>query len=71
MACHEAAFQINRALVEDMDVIGDFRPPNGIRLGLSPLYISFAEVWQAVDRLRRIVEEELYTKYPLGQQALT
>lgn len=71
LVCHEAAFQVNRALVEEMGVIADFRPPNGIRLGLSPLYTSFTEVWEAVHRLRRVVEEERHLKYPAERQAVT
>lgn len=34
-------------------VIPDFRPPSGIRLGLSPLSTSFAEVETAIDRIAR------------------
>ncbi|WP_427017910.1 kynureninase [Pseudarthrobacter sp. P1] len=33
-------------------VIPDFRNPDGIRLGLSPLSTSFAEVWLGVDAIR-------------------
>ncbi len=33
-------------------IIPDFRNPNGIRLGLSPLSTSFAEVWLGVDAIR-------------------
>ncbi|WP_035749088.1 kynureninase [Arthrobacter sp. 35W] len=33
-------------------VIPDFRNPNGIRLGLSPLSTSFSEVWLGIDAIR-------------------
>jgi kynureninase len=69
LVCHQDAFQINCALVEEMKLIGDFRPPHGIRLGLSPLYNSFADVWEAVDRLRRTVEEGSHLKYSAESQA--
>lgn len=36
-------------------VIGDLRAPNVIRLAPSPLYNSFEEIWEVVDRLRAIV----------------
>jgi kynureninase len=36
----------------DHGVIVDFRHPNGIRLGLSPLSTSFTELWTAMDRMR-------------------
>lgn len=35
-------------------VIPDFRTPDGIRLGLSPLPASFTEVWDGIDVIRRI-----------------
>ena len=34
----------------------DFRGPDAIRLGVAPLYTSHAEVWDALDRLRALVE---------------
>ncbi len=60
---HPEGYRINRALIEEMGVLPDFREPDNIRLGLSPLYTSFAEVWEAVDRIRRVVEEERYLSY--------
>jgi kynureninase len=60
---HTEGYRINRALIEEMNVLPDFREPDNIRLGLSPLYTSFAEVWEAVDRIRRVMEEERYLKY--------
>ncbi len=38
-------------------VIPDFRNPNGIRLGLSPLSTSFAELWLGVDAIREELAE--------------
>jgi kynureninase len=60
---HPEGYRINRALIEDMNVLPDFREPDNIRLGLAPLTISFAEVWQVVDRIRRVVEEKHYLHY--------
>jgi kynureninase len=50
---HERAWPITRALI-DAGVTPDFRGPDSIRLGVAPLYTSFAEVWDALDRLRRL-----------------
>jgi kynureninase len=36
-------------------VITDFRPPDLIRLGLSPLTTSFTDAWDGVDRLQSLV----------------
>jgi kynureninase len=39
---HDAGYQINQALIEEMHVIPDLREPDNLRLGLSPLTTSFA-----------------------------
>ncbi|MDJ0356738.1 aminotransferase class V-fold PLP-dependent enzyme [Paenarthrobacter sp. PH39-S1] len=48
---HPSFREVTTALWE-RGVIPDFRNPNGIRLGLSPLSTSFAEVWLGVDAIR-------------------
>jgi kynureninase len=53
---HPDAWPICRALIERADVIPDFRGPDSVRLGVAPLYTSFADVWDALDRLRGLVE---------------
>jgi kynureninase len=60
---HPEGYRINRALIEEMNVLPDFREPDNIRLGLAPLYTSFADVWEAVDRIRRVMEEKRYLRY--------
>jgi kynureninase len=52
---HPNAFEICQALIAD-GVIGDFRAPDVIRFGLTPLYLGFEDVWQAVDRMRSILD---------------
>ncbi|HEV2778872.1 MAG TPA: aminotransferase class V-fold PLP-dependent enzyme [Actinophytocola sp.] len=41
-------------LFNDSGVILDFRPPQGIRLGPSPLSTSYEEVWTALNRMRAL-----------------
>jgi kynureninase len=53
---HEEALSITRALIDIGQVLPDFRSPDNIRFGLSPLYNQFVEVHTAVQRLKRIVE---------------
>ena len=60
---HENAYQINRALIEEMNVLPDFREPDNIRLGLSPLYTSYTDVWKGIDRIRQVVVEKRFDKY--------
>jgi kynureninase len=54
---HPNAFEICQALIAD-NVIGDFRAPDVVRFGLTPLYLGFEEIWHAVDRLARIMDSE-------------
>ena len=53
---HPDAWPINVALIERAAVIPDFRGPDSIRLGVAPLYTGHADVWDALDRLRGLVE---------------
>lgn len=68
---HEEGYRINRALIEEMNVIPDFREPDNIRLGFAPLYISFTDVWEGFDRIRRVVTEKRYEKYPKQKLTVT
>jgi kynureninase len=55
---HDRAWPITRALIA-AGVTPDFRGPDSIRLGVAPLYTSYAEVWDALDRLRAIASSEI------------
>jgi kynureninase len=68
---HPEAYRINLALIEEMEVLPDFREPDNIRLGLAPLYTSFGEVWEAVDRIRRVAEERRYLGYSAERLPIT
>jgi kynureninase len=56
---HPDAAQISRAL-RQVGVIPDYRPPNIIRLAPVPLYNSFIDCWNAVHKLRHILETGSY-----------
>ncbi|MFV1963060.1 MAG: aminotransferase class V-fold PLP-dependent enzyme, partial [Acidimicrobiia bacterium] len=60
---HEEAWPITRALIDVGQVLPDFRSPDNIRLGLSPLYNTFLEVHTAVQRLKLIAEPDVYAAY--------
>ncbi|MEV6872043.1 aminotransferase class V-fold PLP-dependent enzyme [Amycolatopsis sp. NPDC051128] len=50
---HLDAERLSRVLIEN-GVLIDFRRPDGIRIGLSPLTTGFAEVRRAMDRIREL-----------------
>lgn len=52
---HPHAFEICQALI-DAGVIGDFRAPDVIRFGLTPLYLRYENVWTAVVCCAEIVD---------------
>jgi kynureninase len=52
---HPHAFEICQALIAD-DVVGDFRSPDVVRFGLTPLYLGFEDIWEGVERMRRILD---------------
>jgi kynureninase len=68
---HPEGYRINRALIEEMQVLPDFREPDNIRLGLAPLYTSFSDVCEAVDRVRRVVVEGRYRHYRQERMKVT
>ena len=53
---HVDAYPVMQALI-DHGVIGDFRAPDCLRFGFTPLYIGEAEIQGAVEILARILDE--------------
>jgi kynureninase len=68
---HPDGLRIDRALIEDMNVIPDFRYPDNIRLGIAPIYTSFADIHEAMMRFKRVLVEKLYEKYPTDRPDVT
>jgi kynureninase len=56
---HAESYAIMQALIS-RGVIGDFRAPDMIRFGFAPLYNSYADVWDAVEVLRKVLDERLW-----------
>ncbi len=61
---HAEGLRIDLTLLNDLNVLPDFRAPDNIRLGIAPLYTSFLDIHTTVMRLQQIVTEKLYEKYP-------
>jgi kynureninase len=53
---HPQAWQVTRALIERASVVPDFRGPDTVRLGIAPLYTRHVDVWDALARVRDLVE---------------
>ncbi|HIP22053.1 MAG TPA: aminotransferase class V-fold PLP-dependent enzyme, partial [Rhodobacteraceae bacterium] len=56
---HPEAYPIVQALIE-RGVVGDFRMPNVLRFGFSPLYLSHMDVVHAVEILRDIMATDAW-----------
>lgn len=60
---HPDAWPITRALIEEAAVLPDFRAPDNLRLGIAPLYITHVDVHTAVQRIARVVRDNLHEPY--------
>ncbi len=56
---HEQAYAIVRALIA-RNVIGDFRAPDVMRFGLTPLYLRYADIERAVATLEDVLITETW-----------
>ncbi|QIM18977.1 kynureninase [Leucobacter coleopterorum] len=54
---HPEGYAVMQALIE-RGVIGDYREPEVLRFGITPLYLGYADVWDAVETLREVLAEE-------------
>jgi kynureninase len=50
-------------------VIGDFRAPDVLRFGITPLYTRFTDVWDAVEILRQVLESGEWRDGRFGERA--
>ena len=60
---HPNGYAIMQALIA-RGVIGDFRDPDVMRFGLTPLYLGYEDVWRAVDILAEILRTEAWRETP-------
>ena len=72
-ALGSGAFAIMQALIA-RGVIGDFRAGDGgihkdiLRFGLTPLYLGFEDVWNAVEQLRQVLASEEWKQPQFNRQ---
>lgn len=65
---HPDAWPISQALIE-RGVIGDFRAPDILRFGLTPLYTRFEDIWQAVEILGDILDSGIWRDERFAEKA--
>ena len=65
--CHPEGYAIMQALIAG-GVIGDFRAPDILRFGFTPLYTRYVDVWDAVTRLRGILKTGAWDRPELKQR---
>jgi len=58
---HPRGFAIMQALIAG-GVVGDFRAPDIVRFGLTPLYCRYVDIWDAVMRLKDIMQQDLWNR---------
>jgi len=56
---HPSAYAISRAWIEE-GVIADFRAPNILRVGFSPMMLSFTDIDLAVKKLIAVIQSRLF-----------
>jgi len=56
---HPEGFAVMKALIAQ-GVIGDYREPEVLRFGIAPMYVGHTDVWDAVETLRRVLDDELW-----------
>lgn len=65
---HPRAWEICQALLE-AGVIADFRSPDILRLGFSPLVLRYKDIADSVARLRQVMVEQTYLQPRFAQRA--
>jgi kynureninase len=64
---HPDAYGICRAL-NNAGVVVDFRSPNIVRFGFSPLFLRYEDIWRATQILKDIMTEETYMAAEFSQR---
>lgn len=53
-----------------MGVVGDFRAPDILRFGFAPLYVRYVDIWDAVQKLKLVMQDCLWDRPEHRQRAL-
>ena len=64
----EDGYALMQALIED-GVIGDFRPPDLVRFGITPLYLDEDDIHQAALRIARVLDTDVWREPRFARRA--
>lgn len=64
---HENGYAIMQCLIAQ-GVMGDFRAPDTLRFGLTPLYLRFVDIWDAVAKLKEIMQQGTWQEAVYNQK---
>jgi kynureninase len=67
---HPEAWRIGQALIDE-GVIGDYRTPDRLRLGPTPITTRYTDIWDAMDATRRILAGKDYEDFPAEPAQVT
>jgi kynureninase len=65
---HPDGYAVMQALIS-RGVIGDFRAPDVIRFGFAPLYVGFADAWNAAETLADILAKKAWDRPEFTKRA--
>jgi kynureninase len=68
LARQEGAYAIVQALIA-RGVVGDFRSPDVLRFGFTPLYTRFVDVWDAVEHVQAVLSCGEWTQARFNKKA--
>jgi kynureninase len=68
---HPEAWRICQALIAERNLVPDFRAPDVLRLGVTPLYTTFEEFALAVNYIAQVVRERRFENYSATRLRVT
>jgi len=72
---HPEGYRICKAMINPPDVsfnvIPDFREPDNIRIGITPLYTTYKEIFTTIKRIREIAANKIYVSFSIKREAVT